>query len=62
MVSAGIAESRAAARRAIAEGGAYVNNARVVDEDLALGASHALAGGWIVLRRGKKSVGLVRSA
>ena len=60
MVSAGIVESRSAARRAIAEGGAYVNNNRLDNEELALGADHALAGGWIVLRRGKKSVGLVR--
>jgi tyrosyl-tRNA synthetase len=60
MVAAGVAESRSAARRAIAEGGAYVNNERVTDEELALSADHELAGGWIVVRRGKRSVGLVR--
>ncbi len=60
LVAAGIADSRSAARRAVQEGGAYINNARVSDADLALGAGHALAGGWSVVRRGKKSVGLVR--
>jgi len=60
LVEAGIVESRGAARRAIAEGGAYVNNERVDDEASVLSAADALAGGWIVVRRGKKSVGLVR--
>jgi tyrosyl-tRNA synthetase len=62
LVSAGVAESRSAARRAVAEGGAYVNNNRVDDEAAVLSASDALAGGWIVVRRGKKSVGIVRLA
>jgi tyrosyl-tRNA synthetase len=62
LVETGVAESRGAARRAISEGGAYVNNERVDDEDLVLGTDVALAGGWIVVRRGKKSVGLVRIA
>lgn len=60
LVLAGIVDSKAAARRAVQEGGAYVNNERVDDPDLALGADHALAGGWAVVRRGKKTVGLVR--
>ncbi|MDN4477014.1 tyrosine--tRNA ligase [Demequina sp. SYSU T00039] len=60
LVSAGIVDSRKAARRAIEDGGAYVNNVRVDDPDLALGAGHVLAGGWVVVRRGKKSVGIVR--
>jgi tyrosyl-tRNA synthetase len=60
LVETGIAESRGAARRAIAEGGAYVNNVRVEDEEQILSTADALAGGWIVVRRGKKSVGLVR--
>ncbi|MGC4175675.1 tyrosine--tRNA ligase [Demequina sp.] len=60
LVETGIVESRGAARRAISEGGAYVNNERVDDEELILGGAATLAGGWIVVRRGKKSVGLVR--
>ena len=62
LVETGLVESRAAARRAIAEGGAYVNNVRVDDDELVLGPNHALDGGWIVVRRGKKSVGLVRAS
>ncbi len=60
LVESGIVESRGAARRAIAEGGAYVNNVRVEDEQQVLAADFALEGGWFVVRRGKKSVGLVR--
>lgn len=61
LVSAGIVDSKSAARRAIQEGGAYVNNVKVDDADAVLGADDALAGGWIVLRRGKKTVGIVRA-
>jgi tyrosyl-tRNA synthetase len=53
-------DSKSAARRAVQEGGAYVNNEKVSDPELELGADHALAGGWTVVRRGKKSVGIVR--
>lgn len=60
LVSSGVVESRSAARRAIQEGGAYVNNTKVLDADARLTSADALAGGWIVLRRGKKTVGLVR--
>lgn len=60
LITAGIVDSRKAARRAVEDGGAYVNNERIDDADLVLGAAHALAGGWVVVRRGKKSVGIVR--
>jgi tyrosyl-tRNA synthetase len=62
LVSAGIVDSKSAARRAIQEGGAYVNNSKVDDPDLELTSDDALAGGWIVLRRGKKTVGMFRPA
>jgi len=60
LVASGVVESRSAARRAIAEGGAYVNNAKVESEEFVLTAADALAGGYVVLRRGKKTVGLVQ--
>ena len=60
LVSTGIVESRSAARRAVSEGGAYLNNAKVADEEYALAASDAIAGGWAVVRRGKKTVGMVK--
>jgi len=59
-VEAGVAPSRAAARRAVQEGGAYVNNVKIDDADADLASHTALAGGWYVLRRGKKTSGFVR--
>ncbi|MDN4473781.1 tyrosine--tRNA ligase [Demequina zhanjiangensis] len=60
LVEAGIVPSKSAARRAIQEGGAYVNNVKVEDAEAVLRAEDSLAGGWTVLRRGKKTVGLFR--
>ena len=56
-VRAGITDSKGAARRAIKEGGAYVNNVRVTDETYRPAASDLLHGRWLVLRRGKKTFG-----
>lgn len=52
----GLCASTSAARRAVAEGGAYVNNTRVADADWTPGSSDLLHGRWLVLRRGKRSV------
>jgi tyrosyl-tRNA synthetase len=60
LVAAGLVDSRSAARRAVAEGGAYINNERIDDADLKLDDSHTLAGSWVVLRRGKRAVSGVR--
>jgi tyrosyl-tRNA synthetase len=54
---AGVVPSLSAGRRAIAEGGAYVNNAKVTDADAALTAADLLPGGYVVVRRGKRTVG-----
>jgi len=51
----GLVDSKGAARRAAKEGGAYVNNARVTDLDAAVAREQILAGGWVVLRRGRRS-------
>ncbi|MGH3496849.1 MAG: tyrosine--tRNA ligase [Nocardioidaceae bacterium] len=56
LVSTGLEASKSAARRTVAEGGAYVNNARVDDPDVPLSADSLLHGRWIVLRKGKRSV------
>lgn len=61
LVAAGVVESKGAARRAVQEGGAYVNNVKVDDADAALSSLAPLAGRWYVLRRGKKTTGLVRA-
>jgi tyrosyl-tRNA synthetase len=60
LVAAGLAASKGAARRTIAEGGASVNNVRIADETVAFTAQDALAGGWLVVRRGRRAVSGVR--
>jgi tyrosyl-tRNA synthetase len=56
LVATQLVDSRSAARRAVAEGGAYVNNERVDDPDLDLTGATLLHGSWAVLRRGKRAV------
>ncbi|MBQ1073994.1 tyrosine--tRNA ligase [Micromonospora sp. C31] len=51
----GLVSSLKEARRVIAEGGAYVNNTRVVETDATVGADDLLHGRYLVLRRGKRS-------
>jgi tyrosyl-tRNA synthetase len=51
----GLAKSANEARRAIAEGGAYVNNERVTDGEAVVPASAFLHGRFLVLRRGKRT-------
>jgi tyrosyl-tRNA synthetase len=57
MAATGIAPSKSAARRAIAEGGAYLNNLKVTEQDAVPQASDLLHGRFLVLRRGKRTVG-----
>ena len=56
LVDSGLCLSKAAARRTIGEGGAYVNNVRVSDPDLIFTSADALGGGWLLLRRGKRTL------
>lgn len=60
MVAAGLVPSKGAARRAVDEGGAYLNNQKVTDPDQVLAPSDLLAGKFVVIRRGKKTVGSVK--
>ena len=57
--ASGVVASKSAARRAIAEGGAYLNNAKVIDANAQLTADDVLPGGVVVLRRGRRTVGAV---
>ena len=59
LVTAGLADSRTAARRTVADGGAYVNNRRVADPEMIPGDGDLLHGRWLVLRRGKRSLAAV---
>ncbi|WP_132993251.1 tyrosine--tRNA ligase [Gordonia zhaorongruii] len=54
-VESGLVTGNKAARRAIDEGGAYVNNVKVTDAEWTPGADDLLHGQWLVLRRGKKT-------
>jgi tyrosyl-tRNA synthetase len=56
LVETGLVESKSAARRAIAEGGAYLNNVKITDPDRALSPADLIHGEWVVVRRGKRSV------
>jgi tyrosyl-tRNA synthetase len=63
LVKAGLVASKSAARRTVAEGGGYLNNAKVTDADYVPGAADLLPGGALVLRRGKRSfAGVLSSA
>ncbi len=59
LVDTGLAASRSAARRTIAEGGAYVNNVKVKREDDLAGVRQLLHGRWLVLRRGRRALAAV---
>ncbi|NKE61011.1 tyrosine--tRNA ligase [Lentzea sp. PSKA42] len=60
LIASGLAESRGAARRTVKEGGAYVNNAKVTDEEWKPAPADLLHGTWLVLRRGKRNNAGVR--
>ncbi|MFF7991914.1 tyrosine--tRNA ligase [Kitasatospora xanthocidica] len=56
LVAVGLAPSRSAARRTIKEGGAYLNNVKVTDEEAVPTEADLLHGRWLVLRRGKRNL------
>jgi tyrosyl-tRNA synthetase len=58
LAGAGLVAGRSAARRAIAEGGAYVNNVKVAGEDATLEPAELLHGRYALLRRGKRTLAL----
>ena len=60
LVASGLAKSKGEARRTIKEGGAYVNNERIADEEWKPADSDLLHGKWLVMRRGKKNFAGVR--
>lgn len=59
LTEVGLAASKSAARRTVKEGGAYVNNVKVVDSEAVPDAGELLHGRWLVLRRGKKNLAAV---
>jgi tyrosyl-tRNA synthetase len=59
LVLSGLASSRSDARRTVSDGGAYVNNQRVTDAEVAPSVEELLHDRWLVLRRGKRNVAVV---
>ena len=60
LVATGLVDSKKAARRAVNEGGAYVNNQRITSDEWQPTNEDLLHGRWLVLRRGKKNFAGVR--
>jgi tyrosyl-tRNA synthetase len=60
LAATGLVASKGAARRAIAEGGASVNNRKVTDDAAVVEAGDLLHGRWLVLRRGKRTLAVAR--
>ncbi len=61
VVQAGLAKSKSEARRAIEQGGIYVNQQRVKDPARKIEPVDWLTGGNLLLRKGKKDYALLRS-
>ncbi|MEY3320407.1 MAG: tyrosine--tRNA ligase [Actinobacteria bacterium] len=59
IVATGLVESKSAARRIVKEGGAYLNNEKIVGEDFAPTAQSLLHGRFLVLRKGKRDLAAV---
>jgi tyrosyl-tRNA synthetase len=62
LVGSGLSESRGAAKRAIAEGGVYLNNRRVGPADPPPSANDLLHGRWLLLRRGRHTLAVAERA
>ncbi|MFD4254188.1 tyrosine--tRNA ligase [Amycolatopsis thermoflava] len=60
LVATGLVDSKGAARRTVKEGGAYVNNAKIADEEWRPELGDALHGTWLVVRRGKRNAAGVK--
>lgn len=62
LAATGLVASKGAARRAIAEGGASVNNRKITDDTAVVATEDLLHGQWLVLRRGKRTLAVARAA
>jgi tyrosyl-tRNA synthetase len=60
LTASGLFKSKGEARRAIQEGGVYLNNRRVPNPDFSVTTSHIIGEKFIVLRKGRKNYHLVR--
>ena len=61
-MKAGLFKSISEARKTIKSGGVYLNNTRVEDEEQTLQEGDFLHGRFVLIRRGKKALGVVEQA
>ena len=61
-MKAGLFKSISEARKTIKSGGVYLNNTRVEDEEQTLQDGDFLHGRFVLIRRGKKALGVVEQA
>jgi tyrosyl-tRNA synthetase len=59
LLAQGLGVSKSDARRAVREGGAYLNNRKVADESAVPAEGDWLHGRFLVLRRGRKAMTVV---
>ena len=59
LAATGVVESKSAARRIVKEGGAYLNNEKVLTEDAIPRVSNLLFGRFLLLRKGKRDLAAV---
>jgi len=62
LADSGLTPSRGAARTAVSQGGAYVNNRRVAPEGGRITADDLVAGRYVLLRRGRRELHLLQFA
>lgn len=60
LVNVALAKSRSEARKIVDQGGIYINNYRVADNEVTVNSSHLIDGRLMLLRRGKKDYVVVR--
>jgi tyrosyl-tRNA synthetase len=60
LVAGRLVDSKGAARRTVKEGGAYVNNVKITDEEWRPSAKDTLHDRWLVVRKGKRNIAGIR--
>ncbi len=59
LAATGVVDSKSAARRVVKDGGAYLNNIKVLSEDFSPAKTDFLCGKYAVLRKGKRDLAAV---
>ena len=61
LVATGLEKGRGAARKTVAQGGAYLNMRKVSDEDAVITEDDLLAGGVVLVRKGRRKLAVART-